>query len=261
MDFLKPTLSWRSAAWQPASLKTLAENNIWHAVTHGKDGEVEKTLKQWGSKVSEDDKAELVNTFRNFEEDIENIQSQTWDMMDDVQIGAGYSLLSIAICRNLLEDVKFLVQQPGISLNTPSGSERLTPLHMAIIGEHSDLVSEILHNRSTAPSQLVNTRDSDGKTALHHAVMKYCWKEEEFTEESKTRKDVLQLLKHGANIDAQNRSFHTPLHLLIIHGPDREEIEFARLLLENGAEVNTKDEYGEIVNTQYCVILETERSL
>ncbi|KAI2783600.1 hypothetical protein F4815DRAFT_442467 [Daldinia loculata] len=244
MRFLKPTLSWRSGAWQPVSLKTLAENNIWHAVTHGKDGEVEETLKQWAILVDEDDKASLVNTFRNLEEeDIENIQPRTRDMMNDIKIGAGYSLLSIAIYRNLLRDVKFLVQQPAISLNTPSGSERLTPLHIAIIREHSDLVFEILHNRSTAPSQLVNTRDYDGRTSLHHAVMKYGWNEEEPTR-NKSHKVVLRLLKHGANVDAQNRSFHTPLHLLIIHGPDPEAMPFAQLL-ENGAEVNTKDEYGD----------------
>ncbi|KAI0111468.1 hypothetical protein F4814DRAFT_422564 [Daldinia grandis] len=245
MRLSKRTLSWRSGAWQPVSPKILAENKIWHAVIHGQEGEVEATLKQWVDLVDEDDKASLVNTFRKLEEeDIENIHPRTQDMMNDIKIGAEYSLLSIAIYRNLLKDVKFLVQQPAISLNTPSGSERLTPLHIAIIKEHFDLVFEILRNRSTAPSQLVNTRDYDGKTTLHHAVMKYGWNEEEPTKNN-IHKIVLQLLKHGANIDAQNRSFHTPLHLLIIHGPDREGISFAQLLLENGAEVNTKDEYGD----------------
>ncbi|KAI1660907.1 hypothetical protein F4813DRAFT_386316 [Daldinia decipiens] len=251
MRFLKPTLSWRSRAWQPVPLRTLAENNIWYAVTHGEDGEVGRTLerweslKQWVTEVGEDDKASLVNTFRNLKQkDIENIQSQIRDMMVDLHTGVGYSLLSIAICRNLLKDVKFLVQHKAISLNTPSGSKGLTPLHIAIITGRSSLVFEILHNRSTAPSQLVNARDYDGRTTLHHAVMKYDWNEEEPTGNT-AHKVILQLLKHGANIDAQNHSFHTPLHLLIIDDLNQETMPFAQLLLENGAEVNTKDEYGD----------------
>ncbi|KAK6957515.1 hypothetical protein Daesc_000302 [Daldinia eschscholtzii] len=251
MKSLMNTLRWGSSAWQPVPTKTLAEDKIWRAATHGEDGGVEATLRHWVKLVDEDDKASLANTYRNLEEeDIEKIQSPTPDMINDIKIGAGYSLLSIAIYRNLINDIKFLVQQPSISLNTPSGSERLTPLHIAIIRGNPDIIFEILHNRSTAPSQLVNAYDYHGRTALHHVVIEWAKaKNEKDTKDSlkkvESHEMVLQLLKYGAYIDAQNRSFHTPLHLLVIHGSDKEAMPFAELLLENGAEVNTKDEFGD----------------
>ncbi|KAI1807231.1 hypothetical protein F4811DRAFT_567129 [Daldinia bambusicola] len=249
MKFSIDTLGWGSSAWQPASTKTLAESKIWRAATHGEDGDVGATLKHWSRVVDDDERASLVNTYRNLEEeDVEKIQPQPPGMKDDIKIGVGYSLLSVTIYRNLINDIKFLVQQPSILLNTPSGSERLTPLHISIIRENYDIVFEILHNRSTAPSQLVNAYDYHGRTALHHAVMKWSRNEKEtknLSEISKSHRIVLQLLTYGANIDAQNRSFHTPLHLLVIHGSDQEAMPFAELLLENGAEVNTKDEFGD----------------
>ncbi|KAI1470342.1 uncharacterized protein F4812DRAFT_261902 [Daldinia caldariorum] len=246
MKFSINTLSWGSRAWQPPSEKTLAERNIWWAATHDVDGGVEAALREWAKNIDEDERASLVNTYKNLEEeDIKRIQP---DMKDDINIGVGYSLLSIAIYRNLINDIKFLLQQPSILLNRPSGSELLTPLHISIIRENYDIVFEILRNRSTAPSQLVNAYDYHGRTALHHAVMKWTknGKEAEDTSEmSRSHRIVLQLLTYGANIDAQNRSFHTPLHLLVIHGSDQEATRFAEILLENGAEVNTKDEFGD----------------
>ncbi|KAI8956554.1 hypothetical protein F5Y11DRAFT_353549 [Daldinia sp. FL1419] len=245
MGLLKRTSYWKPSSWQPTSPKVLAENNIWYAATHGEDGGVEAALKHWINQVDEDDEASLVNIFRYVkEEDIQGLGAQ----IGDIIVGDGYSLLSIAIYRNLVSDVKYLVRQPSIALDEPSGSEGLAPLHIAVIKERFDIVKELLRNRSIAPLQLVNTRDLNGRTALHHAAVKCSRDEGEPTNPtgmSKKHETISLLLKYGANIDAQNRSFHTPLHLRILQSANGDILAFTKFLLLNGAEVNTKDEHGE----------------
>lgn len=247
-----------------ASSQSSAENGIWSAVTGGADGHVQ------GARI-ECDKREKVNVTRVInltrgltEEDIRKIESHAQDgrWKEELREGDRYSVLFIAICRGLVKDAEYLIQQPGISLDTKCGNMKRTALHAAVIMENDYIVSRILQNPHVLPSQLVNLSDGWKCTALHFAAGRCGIDEIEADTEpevsrepedlpetsSKNYVNAEMLLKHGADFDAQNGGFRTPLHSLISEKGilGKETVAFATLLLNAGAEVNTKDEYGMI---------------
>jgi ankyrin repeat protein len=76
--------------------------------------------------------------------------------------------------------------------------------------------------------EAVDATDTDGRTALMHAVLD-------------GQIDAVRfLLSRGASVDARDRNGYTPLHF----AAQENELEIARLLLEAGASVDPQDVHG-----------------
>jgi ankyrin repeat protein len=129
--------------------------------------------------------------------------------------------------------------------------DRFTPLHVAVqygrVGavrvllEHSANVGSQAGDRTTifhAASEFVNAREAKDRTALHLVsdFRHYAVTNVELSVSNVTR----LLLEHGANINARDDTFFTPLHSAARYG----RVEVARLLLEHGANVGAEDEDG-----------------
>ncbi len=75
----------------------------------------------------------------------------------------------------------------------------------------------------------VNQRGEDGYTSLHYAVSNgKLWA-------------VARLLEHGADVNAINGGKETPLHLAFYGDRHKAIID---LLVEKGADINIRDDYG-----------------
>ena len=86
----------------------------------------------------------------------------------------------------------------------------------------------------------VNQKDASQNSALHLAV------------QSGTVSMCQVLLKHGADINVQNKCLHTPLHAATVRKKNKEMLE---LLIKRGGQTNSKDDkqrtplhrYGDII--------------
>ncbi|KAH7303952.1 hypothetical protein B0I35DRAFT_454968 [Stachybotrys elegans] len=167
-----------------------------------------------------------------------------------------YSILFVAICRGLRNDVNYLLRQPSISLTGTYGPDRRTALFEAVLRKDLQVVKRMLRCPYVSPSQYINMGDLLGNTPLHRAMMN-CDSlpvrkaKKEVESESNDENDSVnlnilhELIQRGSNIDALNLAFRTPLHTAIngVLGP--ETTLCVKQLLDEGAEVNTKDEYGD----------------
>jgi len=106
-----------------------------------------------------------------------------------------------------------------------------TPLIDLIKGKHGnsdipDRVRKLLEKSKRS----ANERDSHGNTPLHWAAQRYF------------SSDIMRvLLEYRANINAKNSAGEIPLSLAVAS----DEFENVEFLIENGANVNTIDKYGE----------------
>lgn len=108
-----------------------------------------------------------------------------------------------------------------------------TPLHLAALNEHSNLVYELIDKNAD-----VNAKDNDGATPLHLAVAK--------NEEMYSIRHILYV--KNININAQNVYKRTPLMIAVEQG----KLEYAAYLLSAGADVKLKDREGNTVMHYYA---------
>ncbi len=99
----------------------------------------------------------------------------------------------------------------------------LTPLHLAIHGQHKEMVKLLIENGAD-----VNARDSDYDTPLIKAA------------QTGNNEIIRALIKAGADVNAADMSGKTALHHLIMSG----DMESIALLTEGGANVNAADNDG-----------------
>lgn len=266
-----------TSTWNARRLDAIlrkAEDAIWDAVTGDSEGDVGKVLEdlmqklpgaymqnRWGALARKETYAQnipgvnfpkflegyqeylgkLVNLCRPLtQEEIERVEGLEEDMDE-----GEYSILFIAICRGWHKDVEYLLRRPEIALGIQCGSHRRTTLFEAVRRESDALVSKILECPFVSPSQHIDIGDADENTPLHQVALNMGSDERKPSTENSNVKSFNALLLHGANIDAFNNQFRTPLHILANYRPpSKEAAKCAKELLEAGAEVNPKDENG-----------------
>ncbi|KAG4260819.1 hypothetical protein FPRO03_02642 [Fusarium proliferatum] len=174
-------------------------------------------------------------------------------------LGSGtISLLWMAIHQNHKSDVDYLLSEHNQKLHKGSRWNQETVLHRAVSNNDLNLVRDILEKSSyTSPHTYINVGDSGSRTSLHELVSSLCSASRYPDPESLGHTfEILDLLsRYGANINALDMSFRTPLHLLlsrtlICKNYLPEELSSIPIdplmdkLLRAGAEVNTKDFQG-----------------
>ena len=128
--------------------------------------------------------------------------------------------LHLAAKLGLRKEVAALLSR-GTDVNA-RGINGMTALHMASIGSHAQIASELL-----AAGATIDARDDWRRTPLSHAK----------------RYDVgVVLLAAGAKVDALSQSNWTPLHAATHECADLKLIE---LLLDAGADVDAINELGQ----------------
>ncbi|KAF5613722.1 beta-lactamase 2 [Fusarium subglutinans] len=193
--------------WQPSRTTTLdklimhKEDEIWHAMIYGNNGDVRKIFE------------DLTNT-------PEEQRNQKLDMVNTFQ--------------------------------------QITVLQQAVLKGDCDLVWNILENSSfTSPEKYINSGDYRSRTALHNLVCASVrpLSPPDSVELDDTLKIFGLLSEYGANVNALDGSFMTPLHSLLSAAlglkfwtdMGREYTPLIPLLdslLLAGAEVQTKDKKG-----------------
>jgi ankyrin repeat protein len=125
--------------------------------------------------------------------------------------------------RGDLATVKALITR-NTALANSLDKDRDTPLHVASLKGHTDVVKMLLDRGAKA-----NAKDRWGLTALHVAARG-------------GYQDIAELLlSHGADVNAQDQDAYTPLH----EAASGDHKDVAKLLLTHGAEVNAGNRYGE----------------
>lgn len=126
--------------------------------------------------------------------------------------------------------LRILIRCKSTLLEQSHGPSGGTALHEAVRnGDHEIFQLLLSHSRII---KAIDKHDINGNTALHEV----------------TKKDheplILQdLLRTGADIDARNRKDVTPLHAAVLAHKKHAE-QLVAMLIDNGAEVNTRDRNG-----------------
>lgn len=129
----------------------------------------------------------------------------------------GNSLLHLSATNNRPSLCRLLIEHDF----NPNRINRkgLTPLHIAV--EKGFL--EVIHALTGAN---VNARTADGKTALHYLAA---------NAPATTRNEIFEfLIQRGADLNALNSEWHTPLHTAIF----TRNTSIAKLLIEHGADIS-----------------------
>ena len=122
-----------------------------------------------------------------------------------------------------VETVQLLLAN-GADINARNYRE-FTPLHLATLNQQPHVVLLLIEHGADVNAQ--NNRDQS--TPLHRAMIN-----------SDNPQVVELLLLHGADPNAINRFGNTPLLELVALGNPRVQVQHARLLIEYGADLNSR---------------------
>ncbi|KAF5671946.1 hypothetical protein FDENT_10792 [Fusarium denticulatum] len=191
---------------------------------------------------------QLANSSRRLTEK-ECLRLEDWSQ----SASSAVSILWTAINRGHKSDVDYLLKQRNQKLYMQNGDWQRTVLHKAVSNADAELTRNILEvGSSTSPQAYINAEDRIQMTALHILVAGGIFgsrsTKNEYLGEALKILDLLS--RHGANINALDGRFMTPLHLMLSEavlwrGTDLEYIiPMLNRFLEAGAEVSTKDMQG-----------------
>ena len=145
----------------------------------------------------------------------------------DFRNSGDYTPLSLASWRGHRDVVQCLLDH-GADMEL-SDKFHNTPLILAVYFGHVDSIRLLLEHKAN-----VNSEDTEGQTALHHAIRGDTFKAD--------RPQIARLLlKYGANPNARNNERRTPLHLA---SEKADLLDVVCLLLEHGADLDAEDEDG-----------------
>jgi len=172
----------------------------------------------------------------------------------------GQTPLHIAVGRENIEIVKFLVSEKGADVNAKEVDEK-TPLHLAASYNDKVEIARFLVSNGAD----VKAKNNGGYTPLHKAVggknvelVRYLVMEGKADVEAKdgygdtplntavlngrSAEIIKFLVSEGkANVNAPDDDYSTPLHSVAM----KQNIEFAKILISSGkADVNAKDKRG-----------------
>lgn len=306
--------------WRPSRTTTLdklvksIEDEIWHAVIFGKDGDVRRTFENLTnkpeargtslnvsgngiaafspsnieagvlpsrptSKLKEAVETELkeqdifglgedremaiqarleaiADRWANSSRRLTNKEKVQAQRREPHPLSAGpFSLLWMAIHQDHKSDVDYLLSSRNQNLHKRNGSSQVTVLHLAVFKRDLDLVRDILEKSSyTSPHTYINAGTIRSESALHMSVVNSFWDPPSpESERSCKTSEIFDLLsRYGANTNALDVGFRTPLHKLLLvanalEGFGVETVSITDMmdkLLQAGAEVNTKDMQG-----------------
>ncbi|CVL08288.1 uncharacterized protein FMAN_05094 [Fusarium mangiferae] len=169
-----------------------------------------------------------------------------------------FSLLWMVIHQGHKSDAEYLLSEHNQKLHTRNDWLQRTVLHQAVSDKDSDLIRDIFErSSSTSPHTYIDVGDFASRTALHILVVDSVFGNPKPETLQKTFVIFDSLSLHGANLNALDADFRTPLHLLLSltllwkdwdpEYPSRTLLDPFFLLdrfLQAGAEVNTKDIEG-----------------
>ena len=125
--------------------------------------------------------------------------------------------LHLAAANGRLEVVQTLLGH-SVDVNDAAAWGKYTPLHEASLGGHLDVVRLLIQN------------GADASTDLQKLFL--------LASKSKSAETVQFFIQLGADVNARDERYLTPLHLASFVGSD----DTVRILIEHGADVNTRDE-------------------
>lgn len=145
--------------------------------------------------LAEGNKTPLLLAATNDRRDIVAFFLDQGAAIEDCDVEGNTPLLA-AVDSGSLDVVRLLLDR-GADV-TCKNAEELNVLHMAVLSKNAAVLQELLKARGA--DKLINARDSDGDTPLHHAARNAFL-------------DIVQiLLSHGARASARNASEETTLH-------------------------------------------------
>ncbi|KAG8674122.1 hypothetical protein FPOAC1_000085 [Fusarium poae] len=175
------------------------------------------------------------------------ITQKEWQQLQCVARGE-VSILWIVITRNHLLDVKYLLKNNDIDLRSRNGVNQETVLLRAVSQNNEHIIRSILEtNSSVPPLRYIDIGNQRSQTPLHISIEAYLQGPQQHdSEESHTILRICTLLlEHGANVNALDDRFQTPLHLLL--GSRESDVPIGpllQILLSDEAEINIKDIRG-----------------
>lgn len=136
----------------------------------------------------------------------------------------GQTILNSAILVNNYELAKALLETGKCDVTIPDAFDR-TPLHNALTSNDIDFdIIKLLIEQGADP----NSADKNGETPLFYAIRNCCGLE-----------IIEYLASKGAKLDVVNTNGLNLLNMIT-----RDNVEIAKFLVENGADVNNKDNIG-----------------
>ena len=151
----------------------------------------------------------------------------------NIQSRGGHTVLRIAALDNHVEVVRLLMEHSEADPNIRNNCGD-TVLRIAACRHNIEVVRLLMENRKADR----NIRNNDGDTMLYDAVCNTSSSDDSF--------DIVQMLiEHGADVKAITKEGFTvsPLHETC-RISKKISVDLARVLLENGANVNTKSIWG-----------------
>jgi ankyrin repeat protein len=149
------------------------------------------------------------------------------DCDSSIVSNSGETALTLAVTMapgdsSLMDNLTKLTKPGGLDTETRSGESSMTALMHAVVADSDCWVDKLVEMNSD-----INARDSDGNTALHHAILS-------------DSKNVTFWVGHGADLSIQNGDGDTALHL----SERLQRTKLTELLIANGADYTIKNNEG-----------------